>query len=147
MGGIDITTAKKLQDFYFTLNPEIKKWQEDIQKQISKLGYIENIYGRRAWFVNKNDVTLLNKALAFKPQSTIGDSINRVIDNVVSSDTNIDMLLQVHDSGVFQYPISHAVYYRNHILDKSKLVLDYNGIKMQLPTDIKWSQVSYGDCK
>jgi hypothetical protein len=146
MLGIPVSSAIELQEFYFHLCPEIKLWHIRIQKEIASQGYIENIFGRRGWFLNKNDVTLFNKAYAFIPQSTIADLINHGIVNVYEQYNWIQVLMQVHDSGVFQYPIPRAEEARKRIIECLTIELPYDP-PLIIPADIKVSTVSYGDCK
>ena len=136
--------AKDLQDYYFHLNPEVRKWQERIQIDIKRKGYIENIFGRRAWFLNKNDVTLLNKAYAFIPQSSIGDVMNRAFVTIKETLPEVEILLQVHDSGVFQYDIEIALATRDKIKKAMEVEIPYTPTLI-IPSDFKVSTVSYGD--
>ena len=75
--GMSLLEAKKLQKFYFDLCPEIPKWHKRIKDEVYKRGYVENIFGARGYFLNRNDHTLLNKAYAYIPQSTIGIMVNK----------------------------------------------------------------------
>ena len=138
--------AKDLQDFYFLLNPEIKKWHERIRLSISRKGYIENIFGRRGWFLNRNDPTLFNKAYAFIPQSTIADLVNHAMVNIVERHPEIDVLMQVHDSLVLQYDIAIAEQSRINIINCMEFDLPY-APPLRIPADLKVSTVSYGDTK
>lgn len=142
---ISESLAKELMDYYFHLNPEVKKWQQRIAKDVSTKGWIQNIFGRRAWFLNKNDVTLLNKAYAFIPQSSIADVINRAtVDCYEKYSDRIDILMQVHDSLVFQYNIPDAIENRNLIKNSMEVKIPYPK-QLIIPSDYKISLVSYGD--
>jgi DNA polymerase-1 len=168
MLNIPYDSAEKLQKYYFTLCPEIRKWQEKIVKNISTKGYITNCFGRRSWFLNKNDPTLQNKAFAFIPQSTVLDVINRgwynirnnlslnrylqyienpnkdLLHKINQLGDKIDVLLQVHDSLVVQYPIELGPFIRSDIKKEMEIPLPY-GITIQ--ADYKISTTSYGDMK
>ena len=142
--GISFDLAKQLQDFYFQLNPEVKQWQERIKKDITKKGYIENIFGRRGWFIDKNDVTLYNKAFAFIPQSSIADVVNHGFVNIIEQLPEVQVLMQVHDSIVTQYPKEKAVYYRQRIKECMEIDIPYTPTLI-IPADFKVSDISYGD--
>ncbi len=146
MAGIPYPLAMKLQNFYFKLNPEIKVWQERVRYDVATHGYVTNIFGRRAWFVNKNDPMLINKAVAFKPQSTIADLVNRAWCNVIKELVDAGVLLQVHDSLVVQYPIEEALFYREQLIQKMQIALPFKQ-PLIIPADIKVSTISYGDTK
>jgi DNA polymerase I-like protein with 3'-5' exonuclease and polymerase domains len=123
----------------------VKKWHEHTHNTIRTKGYIDTIFSRRGWFVNSNDPMLLNKALAFEPQSTIGDLINYGIVNVLGNNEDIELLLQVHDSAVLQYPVEKAALYRDICRKGLEIELPYPN-PITIPTDIKVSRVSYGTC-
>jgi len=139
--------AKDLQDYYFYLNPEIIKWHEQIEKDVRTKGYLTNIFGRRAWFLNKNDPMLLNKACAFKPQSGISDVMNHALVDCYENHSDlIDILMQVHDSGVFQYDIKDAERARPIIKKCMEVIVPYEK-PLIIPSDFKISSVSYGDTR
>lgn len=143
--GISYDLAKQLQEFYFHLNPEVKKWQDRIKLDISRKGYITNIFGRRGWFLNRNDATLFNKAFAFIPQSSIADVVNRGFVNIIENyGDDVHVLMQVHDSLVTQYPIEKAEFYRSAIKQAMEIDIPYKDILI-IPADFKVSTVSYGD--
>lgn len=138
--------AQQLQDYYFHLNPEVREWQKRIERDIKTKGFISNIFGRRGWFLNRNDVTLLNKAYAFIPQSSVSDVINRAMVTIDETLPEVQLLLNVHDSTVTQYPIEKAAYYRQKIKEAMMVELPYKR-PLTIPSDGKFSTVSYGACK
>lgn len=146
MLGISYTSAKSLQDFYFSLCKEIPKWHEKIRSEVNKKGFITNIFGRRGWFIDKKDPTLLNKAYAFIPQATVSDVINRGWVNIKRTLPEVDVLLQVHDSLVVQYPMEKAEFYRRKIKECMEIPLPYDPVLI-IPSDFKVSTLSYGDVK
>jgi DNA polymerase I-like protein with 3'-5' exonuclease and polymerase domains len=89
---------------------------------------------------------LLPEALAWIPQSTVAITINKGWLNLVRTMPQVKILLQVHDSLVFQYPISE----HPHILDEIKkqlaIVIPYDD-PLIIPVAIKTSTVSWGDCE
>jgi len=144
MAGISYELAKGLQDFYFQLNPEVRAWQQRIERDIGTKGFISNCYGRRGFFLNKNDPMLLNKALAFIPQSTIGDLVNHAAVEIAEKLPLVEIKMQVHDSLVMQYPVETATYHRKEVVKCMELELPYAG-GLIIPSDIQVSRVSYGD--
>jgi len=144
MSGLPVDRAKQLQDYYFFLCPEVKAWQANIVKAISNRGYITNIFGRRGWYLNKNDLMLTNKALSFIPQSTIADLVNRAMVGLSKNYSDVEILLQVHDSLVVQYPKEKALYYRPIVKAAMEIKIPYDPILI-IPSDIQTSVLSYGD--
>jgi len=146
MAGIPFNLAKQLQEFYFYLNPEVKVWQDNVAKDIATKGYITNIFGRKAWFLNKNDPTLLNKALAFKPQGGIADLVNHAWVSIRTQyPDKIKVSAQVHDSLVCQYKLEDASWARKAIIDCMEIPLEFPTTTLIIPADLKVSDRSYGD--
>ena len=148
MAGIPYSLAKELRDFYFTLNPEIPKWHDRLQSDVNNKGYITNAFGRRMWFLNKNNKNLMNEVAAGIPQSTIGDVVNRgwvAIRRALASE-GVRILMQVHDSLLCQYPIEKAEAIEPRLLELMKIEIPYEK-KLIIPSDMKTSVKSYGDCK
>ncbi len=145
MAGISYMQAKELQDFYFGLCPEIPKWQDDVRKTIAKQGYLTTIFGRRRWFLDRNDPMLANKAAAFKPSATIADLVNRGWVNIVEKHPHIDILLQTHDSLTCQYDISTCEESRKDIIDCMEIPLRFPATTITIPADLQVSRKSYGD--
>ncbi len=145
MAGISYMQAKELQDFYFGLCPEIPKWQDDVRKTIAKQGYLTTIFGRRRWFLDRNDHMLANKAAAFKPSATIADLVNRGWVNIVEKHPEIDILLQTHDSLTCQYDISICEESRKAIIGCMEIPLKFPATTITIPADLQVSRKSYGE--
>lgn len=146
MAGISVQLAQELQNYYYSLCPEVRLWQERVVREIQTKGYLTNILGRRGWYLNRNDPMLKNKAASFIPQSTIADVVNKAMVAVSERYPEVQLLLQVHDSLVGQYPKEKAEFYRPAMLDCMEVALPYNPI-LKIPADIQVSQRSYGDVR
>jgi DNA polymerase I-like protein with 3'-5' exonuclease and polymerase domains/uracil-DNA glycosylase len=142
--GLDVAKVQQLQDWYFGLCPEIRKWQEDITKQVNGRRWIENVLGYRIHFFDRITDKTLNEAVAWKPQSTVGCLINRAYLNIHNNLPEVDILLQVHDSLAGQYPTSKPEMLEA-IVKESEIVLPYN-VPMIIPVGIKSSVKSWGEC-
>ncbi len=146
MSGLPIQLAKELQEYYFSLCPEVLQWQQSIKRTMQTKGYLTNIFGRRGWYLNKNDPMLFNKALSFIPQSTIADLVNHAMANIQENLQEVQILLQVHDSLVVQYPKEKAELYRKEIVKAMEIEIPYKPT-LVIPADIQVSTKSYGDVK
>lgn len=99
---------------------ETVKWQERTGEQAKKQGFLTNPFGRRRWFYTNSYYT---ESLSFLPQSTAADIIfrcmiaimyerigwplemvNRVVQVTWPLPEPIKLLLQVHDSLLFECP-------------------------------------------
>jgi hypothetical protein len=167
--GCSLYKAQQLMDFYDYIYPEKRIWQERLVKEVEKRGYISNKFGRRFWFLDKNDPTRNNKIFSSIPQSTTGEVINRawikirreidlkqiaeqeyIAEKVTEQfckkvKQRCDVLMQVHDSLVIQYPILLAEKVRPLINGCMRIPIPYDP-PLIIPSDFKVSTKSYGDC-
>lgn len=101
---IDQETIKEFQTLYFKTFPSIQKGHEWIQEQILQEGYLVTPFGRRRWFMGRrDDRDTLKQAVAHMGQSMTADEMNYAILNVWRLNL-VQLLLQVHDSLLVQYP-------------------------------------------
>ena len=97
------------QDRYFAAFPELKKRIEWVSNEIVEKGYITTLFGRRRFFLKRRgDNKTLNEGCAYEPQSMTADEINyamlKVFHDLRVKWPEVQMLLQVHDSLLLQYP-------------------------------------------
>ena len=142
--GLDISVAKGLRLWYFKLCPEIPAWHKRIADEVRTRGYIENVFGARGYFINKDCPTLLNQAYSYIPQSTIAVLVNKGLVNIDKKEKDIQVMLQVHDALAGQFPTSDTTA-PARIVQHMSIELPYP-CKMVIPADITTSVVSYGEC-
>lgn len=142
--GMSLEDAKRIRQWYFKLCPEIPAWHRRIASQVQSKGYIENIFGARGYFINKDCPTLLNQAYSFIPQSSIAVLVNKGLVNIDQKEKDIQVLLQVHDAlaGQFKSTDSNAP---ARIVKHMSVELPYKK-PLVIPVDITTSAKSYGDC-
>jgi DNA polymerase I-like protein with 3'-5' exonuclease and polymerase domains/uracil-DNA glycosylase len=145
--GLLVHEVERIQRWYFGKFPEIKKWQEDTEKQVKGRGWIENVFGYRCYFKDRITDKTINEAVAWKPQSTVGCLINRAYVAIDETLPWAEILLQVHDSLAGQYPAVMGGEARRAIVQASQIPLSYESGDLIIPVGIKTSQVSWGDCK
>lgn len=77
--GLSLKDAVDAYRRYHAINPELRGWWQSLETEVRERGMLFNLYGRR-WVLTEpvSDMTL-ESIVAFKPQSTIGDKINRTI--------------------------------------------------------------------
>lgn len=85
--GITRAAAQRFQDIWFDRYPEIRDWHVRIKEEILTRGTVTNIFGY-TWRIQSrlDDHKTFNEALAWKPQSTIGLLINKILLRVRGSD-------------------------------------------------------------
>lgn len=132
------------QKYWFNAHPGVKRWHERVEEQITKRRFVENRFGYR-WYIFDRLDTLLPEAVAWIPQSTVGIYINKIWIAFATNIPELQVNLQVHDSLAGQFP-THR---RQHILplmqEHSKIIIPYE-TPLIIPTGIKTSEISWGDC-
>lgn len=141
-----VYAAEKLQKWYFGRYPEIPVWQEEFKKQVYKRRYVENKFGCRRYYFDRIGEDTCREAIAWVPQSTVALYINKVWYNIYEKHPEIQILLQVHDSLVGQYPIHLREQCLAALAECSKIVVPYDE-PLIIPVGVNTSQTSWGDCQ
>lgn len=154
-----ISKAEEFQDRWFSVHPGIRNWQNRTDRYMTGLQCwkcnsftngksvcttcnsltgrtVSNKFGYRiVYFDHMND--LKKKALAWTPQSTVAINCNKGAIALRDSEStkHVQLLLQVHDSLVVQYPIR----YSTSILSDIKSVLHSVQVPYDDPLTIQWS--------
>lgn len=171
---ITIHEAEKFQRRWFEIHPKILAWQERKQAELMRTRSVSNMFGYRRLYFDRIE-GLLGEALAWTPQSTVACVTNRAIVNcnpLVTArmlqqeaaaidfqerdlrnlrrhqlkELGFQLLLQVHDSLVFQYPIRN----RHQILPVLQQALSVTvpyPDPLVIPWGLKLSDKSWGDAK
>jgi DNA polymerase I len=85
-------------------NPEVPQWHEEVEFLCQRDRGITNPFGYSIrWF--DRPYALRNKALAWEPQSVVAEVSYRVLRQARKHAPELEPLMQVHDSLVFQSPI------------------------------------------
>lgn len=115
-GGRPATMAKHLKveerlvaDFqrkYFSAFPGIPRWHKEVVKKIQLEGQITTFMGRvRTFFGRQSDDSTIREGIAFEPQSVVADIEDLGIWRLWKHlGTRIQILGQIHDAVLFQYP-------------------------------------------
>jgi DNA polymerase I-like protein with 3'-5' exonuclease and polymerase domains/uracil-DNA glycosylase len=102
--GITTKEAEKFQNRWFQIHPNIPKWHERVRHAIYNEKTIYNRFGFRRVYFDRPD-GIMAQAVAWAPQSTVAIVINWAFIKIgEASNLPVEVLLQVHDSLVFQYP-------------------------------------------
>lgn len=136
----------RIQSWYYGKFPEIKTWQDDIKHQVRTRRYVENVFGYRCYVFDRIEGTIDNQMVAWIPQSTVACLINRGYRNISSAESDIQILLQVHDSLAGQYPTGIREDAQRRISHHCAVPLPYPSGELIIPVGIKTSTKSWGDC-
>jgi DNA polymerase family A len=129
------------------LHPGIRDWHRRVEQSINRTRSIRNAFGYRIVYFDRPD-SLLSQAVAWGPQSTVAEVCFRGALQLRSGVPWAELLLQVHDSIVFQIP-SHR-WEQGSTLDLIRRHLEVP-VPYPDPLLIGWgissSPTSWGDCK
>jgi len=134
---ISAAEAKQIVAAYHADNALLLQWWEAVWQEVKANGYITNPFGRRrdflSPFVRKTDV------VAYKPQSTIADMLcNAMSDIYEESWLSEYMLLQVHDSLLFEVPQQDAKSAASELKQRLEAnSVDIDGYSLHIPSDVK----------
>jgi len=139
-----VAEVDRAQKIWFGAHPGIKKWHQRVEEQITRYRFVENKFNYR-WYIFDRLDGLLPEAVAWIPQSTVGGVINRVWKRFHEELPEVQVLLQVHDSLAGQFPTHLHQTLLPKMREMSKIVIPYDD-PLIIPTGIKTSTVSWGDC-
>lgn len=143
--GLTIRDAERTQRWYLSKYPAIARWQEDFKRKVASRRFVENILGYRRYFFDRVDDALFRTAIAWIPQSTVALYINRIWMQIFNRFPHIQILLQVHDSLVGQFPSHRQDEALAQIRGAGNIVLPYDD-PLVIPLGLKWSNKSWGEC-
>lgn len=145
--GLLVHELDRIQHWYFGKFPEIKAWHERIRSEVTGRGYIENVFGYRFYFQDRITPKTFNEAVAWIPQSTVGCLINRILVNIDENLPWAELLLQVHDSLMGQYPTWMGGRAEREIVAQAQIPLAFPSGTTVIPVGLKRSSTSWGDCR
>lgn len=141
-----IVEAENFQRRWFQLHPGILQWHRRVEKDLQLTRTVTNRFGyRRVYFERPTEV--LSEAVAWGPQSTVGLVTAKAGVNLYKNVPWVEVLMQVHDSLVFQIPYHR---YTQPSMDLIKrhihLPVPYPD-PLTIPWGIAVSNKSWGDCE
>lgn len=119
-------------------------WWDATENELRRNRVMTNCFGRVRRFMGEWNDELIRSAIAFRPQSTVVDLLNRGMIKIYNDDTNfvrpMELGAQVHDSALFQYPVGKWKSMAKCILRFCEYLnptMEYGGRQFQIPSDIK----------
>jgi DNA polymerase I len=138
--------VRAFQAQWFSLHPGIRDWHRRVERSIQTTRSVHNRFGYRIVYFDRPD-NLLPKALAWIPQSTVAGVCARGALQLSSACPWVHLLLQVHDSLVFQVPAREISPSRfRAIYEALKVEIPYPD-PLTIPWSISTSTQSWGDVK
>jgi DNA polymerase I-like protein with 3'-5' exonuclease and polymerase domains len=145
---LDARLIAEFQLKYFRAFPAHQRWHAHVASQIIQTGRLDSLTGRRRWFFGKrNDDDTIRAAIAFNPQGSVGDILNRGMLQVWRLDL-CQLLLQVHDAILIQYPEDLEDRILPVILKEILVPMELkHGRKFVIPSEAKvgWNWAAYSE--
>jgi DNA polymerase-1 len=172
---IDFDEAKHYITTYRKLHPYLSVWWHDTEVEVYSSRTLYNLLGRKRVFygcrpTGYNSVSDLPNAVAFVPQSTVGDALNvgllqlsgtechyarkrGIINRIAEHRPTLEaarfqMLMQIHDAVAFQYDpaMKDEVLVAVRELMRVPLTVPKTGEEFEIPVEIQVGQ-NWGDVK
>jgi DNA polymerase I-like protein with 3'-5' exonuclease and polymerase domains len=127
---------------YHRLTPELRAWWDALTAEVKRTQMLFSSYGRRLVIIERITEEALESIVAFKPQSTIGDKVNRVIymseeDDRWPADARI--VLNIHDSLICLAPHAKIKTCLSIMKEHAEEPLMVNGMQLIIPASCKIS--------
>ena len=140
------TQAKMLVDRFHRVYPGIRQYHAWVRNLLQQNRRLVNCFGRVRVFMDRWGDDLFKEAYSWIPQSTIADKMNRQGINYIYYNPelfpSLELLNQIHDSLVFQIPVS--VGWKEHarmlLLIKKSLEtpMSWHGKEFMIPLEFKF---------
>lgn len=141
--GWPLSQAQSFQSTWFNLHPGIRDWHKRVSFGLSRDRTVRNAFGYRIIFYDRID-SVFPEAVAWGPQSTVAEVCFRGALQLRDRCPWVEILIQVHDSLVFQVP-THCEDRIEQIKSSLSVSVPYAD-PLTIPWGLKSSGVSWGDC-
>jgi len=132
------------QNAWFRLHPGIREWHRRVERDLQTQRRVQNKFGYRIIYFDRPQ-NLLPKGLAWIPQSTVAIVCARGAQQLYKHIPWATILLQVHDSLVFQIPVhrDNSASYRE-LRNSLRVAIPYDD-ELIIPWGLALSSKSWGD--
>lgn len=141
---------ERFQDGYLSSFPGIGEYHLWCSRQLGLHQYIETPLGMgRHFFGRPGDDSTLREAIAFVPQSMVGQLLNLALWRVwkYMSPKGVECIGQIHDAIVIQYPEERENELIPQVVKLMPTPLEARGRTMTIPSDVMvgWNFKKYSD--
>lgn len=136
---LHVTTPimEKFQAGYFDAFPGIPKYHQWCAQQIQLHQYMVTPLGMgRHFFSRPGDDATIREAIAFVPQSGVAQLLNLALYRIWRDVREVQLLGQVHDAVVLQYPEEIENEVLPKVLEKMATRLTWKGRSLVIPADV-----------
>lgn len=141
-----VPQAQHFIDTWFKSHPKIPQWHQRLSSEASTRKYVENVFGYRRYCFDRLE-NEIKEIVAWIGQSTVAIVTNTGLARVDTDlcTKGVDLLLQCHDSAVFQIWTKDGPTLAKAIMERMMVEVPYPDPLIMIP-DAKFSEVSWGDC-
>jgi len=149
---LDKPLAQNIHAKYLQTRPALPAWWESIRNELKLNRTLRTPFGREFQFLDQWSTDLLNKAYSYKPQATVGEITNYGIEQVLGirpselvanweekakdlKRMDLQFLLQVHDSTVWQVPDDNVADAALLIPSLLEVPFSINGYNLIIPIE------------
>lgn len=144
-------TLQEAEDFQalwlITLHPAISDWHDRIEYELQTTGRTTNRMGGFIDWFDRPDDNVWRQALAWGPQSTVAEVAAEAQIRLDEKLPEVEVLLQAHDSLVFQIENSKVSRLLPQVKDIFHSIVIPYPKPLVIPWELKYSRKSWGDCK
>ncbi len=134
---IPYAQAKHALEKYQQSSPDLLKWWDKVEEQLLATRKFMTPLGRLRIFLDRINQTTLRSAIAFVPQSTIGDQINRAFSRIdFRLPKGCRLILQIHDEVVCESPPALVLKCASIIKEELEHPIVINGRELIVPSEV-----------
>lgn len=141
--GVTVKQAEAFQRTWFQAHPGIHEWHRRVERELQTTRMVRNKFGNCRYYFDRIE-RLLPEALAWLPQSTVALVIERGMVNIDNNLPDVELLMQVHDSLVMQYPTTVHPQRLPDIKREMEIIVPYDD-PLIIPVSPSVSMKSWGD--
>ncbi len=133
---------------YFDAFPGIPRWHQNTARILQLEGKLASLMGRtRHFFGRRSEDATLREAIAYDPQSTVGDILNLILWRVwkYSPDLEYKIIAQLHDAILIMYREEREEETLSAVLPLFKVVVPVGSKTMVIPAEaqVGWNWRKY----
>jgi DNA polymerase-1 len=146
---IEVKECRRMLQAIASNLPSITRWHAEVIALLRDTRTITNRFGRKRRFLGIIDDDAIREAIAFDPQSTVGDLLNFALARIYHTPSLIsemDLLLQLHDAAIGQSPCDKLKEHTEIVGELMSIPLMIKGRELIIPTDLEvgpsWGSLS-----
>lgn len=135
----EISYWKRLMAIDARKSPSLKNWHTATRKELATNNKtLVNYFGRKRRFLGEWDADLWKAGYAFKPQSTIGDLLNKAMVSFYNQYADeVRILLQLHDGMYISYPPEKETLWLTRLKNTMLIPIEINGHNITIDVELK----------